>query len=185
MTEPGDFGPEALAGRRPWWRDAPTAVAVVGVMVALGFNTIGVWSSAREDQQTRRATEVTLLTQLDAFVNQAEQELNATEGLDNRCDRFPAYTLNRSETATLFSALQHYDYMAWLFNVEQITLEPARTYWAPNMLDAYRLGTTFQPDGEIDEKFAELAAFQRAAERRLWPPDPCRLGTGRQPSRSD
>jgi hypothetical protein len=172
MTEP--------RGGRPSWRDVPTAVAVVGLIVALVFNTIGVWRSAREDGQTRRATEVNLLTQLDAFVNRAEQELNASKGLQRRCERFAALTLTRDETAQLFSALQYYDYMAWLFNDEHITLEPAKRYWAPNMLDAYRVGTTFHPDGEIDEKFAELAAFQRTADDRLWPRDPCRLAKGRR-----
>jgi hypothetical protein len=184
VTQSGDPG-TAPGGRRPWWRDVPTAVAVVGLIVALSFNTIGVWLSMRENAQTRRATEVNLLTQLDAFVNQAEQALNATEGLENRCDPFPAYTLTRSETARLFAALQYYDYMAWLFNDEHITLGPAKGFWAPNMLDAYRVGTTFQPDGEIDAKFSQLAAFQRTADNGLWPRDPCRVGAGQRPRDPD
>ena len=181
MTQPDDSGRAAREGGRPWWRDVPTAVAVVGLIVALTFNTIGVWRSVQENQQTRLATEVNLLTQLDAFVNQAELQLNATEGLTKRCDRVLAFALTRGETARLFSALQFYDYMAWLFNEEHITMEPAKRFWAPNMLDAYRVGTTFQPDGEIDDKFAELAAFQRTADKGLWPRDPCRLGVGRRP----
>ena len=59
--------------------------------------------------------------------------------------------------------------MAWLFNEEHITMGPAKSYWAPNMLDAYRVGTIFRPDGEIDEQYAELAAFQRTADKGLWP----------------
>jgi hypothetical protein len=158
-----------------WWREAPSVIAVASLIVALTFNTIGVWRSVREDEQTRRATELNLLTQLAGLVNRAETELNSAKGLDRRCDRFPAFTLSRTETAHLFAALQHYDYMAWLFNDEHITLGPAMRYWAPNMVDAYRLGLTFQPDGEIVEKFAELAAFERAAPAELHPRDPCRI----------
>jgi hypothetical protein len=90
----------------------PTAVAVVGLIVALSFNTIGVWRSVQESEQTRRATEVNLLTQLDAFVNQAEQELNATEDLDTRCNGNRVYSLSDGDNARLFAALQYYDYMA-------------------------------------------------------------------------
>jgi hypothetical protein len=171
----GSADGDGHADGRRWWREAPSVIAVGGLIVALTFNTIGVWRSVREDEQTRRTAELNLLTQLDAFVNRAEMALNTTEGLDNRCAKYPAYTLTRHETAQLFAALQHYDYMAWLFNDEHITLEPARRYWAPNMIDAYRLGIVFQPDGEIDEKFAELAAFERTAAAELRPRDPCRL----------
>ena len=181
MTEPGDSGTGARGEDRPWWRDVPTAVAVVGLIVALSFNTIGVWRSVQESEQTRRATEVNLLTQLDAFVNQAEQELNATEDLDTRCNGNRVYSLSDGDNARLFAALQYYDYMAWLFNEEHITMGPAKSYWAPNMLDTYRVGTIFRPQKEINEHYAELAAFQRTADEALWPRDPCPGGAGAGP----
>jgi hypothetical protein len=178
-------GQSARGSAPPWWRDAATAAAVIGLFVTLGFNTVGVWREVEESRETRRVTQVNLLTQLDATVNQAEQALNAAQGLESRCDRHATYSLERGETARLFAALHYYDYMSWLFNEEHLTLRAAEAYWAPNMLDAYRLGTTFLPDGEIDEKFAELASFQESAPARLWPPDPCDSGWRHAPDDGD
>jgi len=181
VTHPGDSGTGARGEGRPWWRDVPTAVAVVGLIVALIFNTVGVWRSVQESEQTRRATEVNLLTQLDTFVNQAEQEINATDVLATRCKPNRPYTLTDGDEARLFAALQHYDYLAWLFNKEHITMGPAKSYWAPNMLDTYRVGTIYRPQEEINEHYAELAAFQRTADEALWPRDPCPEGAGAGP----
>jgi hypothetical protein len=96
-----------------------------------------------------------------------------------------AYESTRIETARLFAALQYYDYMAWLFNDEHITLGPAKGFWAPNMLDAYQVGTTFLPNGEIDAKFSEVAAFHWTADEGLWPCDPCRVGAVQRPRDPD
>jgi hypothetical protein len=64
-----------------------------------------------------------------------------------------------------------YDYLAWLFNHDQITLESAKQYWGPDMLDVYALGRKFTGP-HIDVLYAELAHFERTVDQRR-PPDPC------------
>ena len=168
MARPSDEG----ARRRPWWRDVSTGVAIAGVLVALIFNTIGVWRAEREARKSRVAAEVSLLTQVGEGANQAARALVESGANDKRCLQATGLALNDAEEARLTDALTYYDYLAWLFNQGQITLESAMRYWGPDMIDVYDLGTKFMGAEGVDLLYAELAHFEKSAdEDRL--PDPC------------
>lgn len=167
MATPSEPEPK----RRPWWRDVSTFVAIAGLLVALTFNTVGVWRSEREARKSRVAAEVSLLTQVGEGANRAAQALVESGANDKRCLKAAGLALNDSEEARLGDALNYYDYLAWLFNHDQITLESAKQYWGPDMLDVYALGRKFTGP-HIDVLYAELAHFERTTDQRR-PPDPC------------
>ncbi|MEA2365936.1 MAG: hypothetical protein QOE69_3138 [Thermoleophilaceae bacterium] len=158
MAARSDGAPE----RRAWWRDISTAVGVAGLLLALIFNTIGVWRSEREARKSRVASEVSLLTQVGNGANQAARALTESGANDKRCLKAAGLALNDSEEARLADALNYYDYLAWLFNHDQITLQSAKDYWGPDMLDVYELGKKFT-GSYVDVAYAELARFNRTA----------------------
>jgi len=140
-----------------------TTIGIAGLLVALIFNTIGVWRAEREARKSRIAAEVSLLTQVGEGANRAAQALVASGANDKRCLKAAGLALNDSEEARLSDALNYYDYLAWLFNHDQITLESAKQYWGPDMLDVYDLGRKFTGP-HVDALYAELARFERSSE---------------------
>lgn len=149
-----------------------TSVAIGGLLVALVFNTVGVWRSEREARKSRVAAEVSLLTQVGSGANQAARALVESGANDKRCLKAAGLSLNDSEEARLGDALNYYDYLAWLFNHDQITLESAKDYWGPDMLDVYDLGRKFTGP-HVAVAYGELARFTRSAEVPRQP-DPCK-----------
>ena len=132
----------------------------MGLLVALIFNTVGVWRSEREARKARVAAEVSLLTQVGEGANRAARALVESGANDKRCRKGSRLALNDSEEASLFDALNYYDYLAWLFNHRQITLDTAKQYWGPDMLDVYALGRRFT-GSTVDVLYAELTHFDR------------------------
>ena len=151
----------------------PSLIAVVGLLVTLVFNTMGVWQGVEADKQARDTEQVRLMTQLNTQAIDTERAINATDAPDNRCKPYRIDTLKDNEQAAVFAAFDFYEYLAWLFNTDRLTIASAREYWAPNMIDAYSLGTTYFARADIEERFPELTRFRRRTERSLWPPDPC------------
>ena len=159
--------------QRPWWRNVATLVAALALLATLVFNTLGVWQGTREQRETRENEQVQLLTQLNAFATETERSINATDAPDNRCKPFRVDTLPDAQEAKLFAALDYYEYLAWLFNRGRLTIRTAREYWAPNMIDAYRLGQVYFPQVAIEERYPELKRFRHQTDRALFPTDPC------------
>jgi hypothetical protein len=147
-------------------------LGVAGLLVTLVFNTIGVWRAEEQARRSRIATEVNLLTQVGDGANQAAQAVVASGANDKRCDAAAGLSLSDAQEAKLLSALTYYDYMAWLFNDEHVTLPSAKRYWGRDMWDAYDLGRTFKGE-EIDAAFQDLSRFVHAAPEELKPPDYC------------
>lgn len=169
---PADASASPGRGGRSRSRDVATVIGVAGLLVTLVFNTIGVWRAEEQARKSRIATEVNLLTQVGDGANQAAQAVVASGANDKRCDQGAGLSLTDAEEAKLQSALTYYDYMAWLFNDEHVTLPSAKRYWGRDMWDAYDLGRTFKGE-EIDVLFQDLARFVRSAPKGLKPPDPC------------
>lgn len=160
---------------RRWWRDAATSIGVIGLLVTLVFNTVGVWRGEEQAEQARIAAEVSLLTQLGVALSEADQAvISVADGrlIEARCDPFRVQ--GGTAIGTLWRALAYYDFLAWLFNRDHVTTEGAYEYWAPSLVDAYHLVTGFRPKEEIDKNFAELAYFRRTTPRKLWPDTTCR-----------
>lgn len=158
--------------RRPWWRDVATVVAVSGLLATLIFNTVGVWRAEREASKARIATEVNLLTQVGEGANRASQALVASGANDRRCERAVGLTLSDPEQSRLYSALTYYDHLAWLFNDGHVTLQSAKAYWGPDIVDVYDIGRKFVGT-EVDALFRNLSRFARAAPEELRPADVC------------
>jgi hypothetical protein len=144
---------------RPWWRDAPTFVAVVGVLVALVFNTVGVWLQVGQSEQARENTALALLTNLNGLARQAEGQIAGVR--EAFCAGDPP---TPRDEAALMEAAQNYDYLAWLFNAEHIRMSSARDYWAPSMLEAYELAA-LQQLTTAQKRFPELREFKFATAR--------------------
>ena len=154
---------------RPWWRDAPTLVAVVGLLAALVFNTVGVWLQVGQSEQARENTALALLTSLNGLAHQAEGQITGVR--EAFCSGSPP---TPRDEAALIEAAQNYDYLAWLFNADEIGVPLAREYWTPSMLETYELMAQ-QGLPATQERFRELRRFKFATPRREWvnPADGC------------
>jgi hypothetical protein len=148
-------------------------VAVSGLLVTLIFNTVGVWRAKEEAEGSRIATEVGLLTQVGAGMNRAEASLVEIGANDKSCKAVPPI-LKDPEEGALHSALSYYDYLAWLFNDEQVTLRSAKRYWGRNITEAYELAKALRGSREeVDQSYRELAKYARAASKEAKPRDLC------------
>ena len=147
---------------RPWWRDAPTLVAVVGLLLALGFNTVGVWLQVGQSEQARENTALALLTNLNGLARQAEGQITGVR--EAFCAGNPPTT---RDNEALIEAAQNYDYLAWLFNAEEIRVPSSRDYWEPSMLEAYEL-MAVQRLEVAQKRFRELRKFKFATPRSRW-----------------
>jgi hypothetical protein len=163
-----------MSAWKSWGR---TTAAVISVAAAVSGILFSAWSAhvqAGEQRQTRAATELGLVTQLDAAANQSERDINDSaipEKFDRSlCGRRKQYIpLSPRESAALYSALGHYEYFAWLFNtrqLEEIKRQSVR-YWAPRMLDAYHLATAWEDPQDLRARFPQLETFRIALRPRL------------------
>jgi hypothetical protein len=151
--------------------------------VTLVFNTIAVrgqLDQARRDAdqaaETRRFTEIGVLTQLASEARASERVIESTKMADLRCDADATYSdLKPHDEAALRQALGVYDYMAWLFNEGDIALSSARQLWGPRVIDAADLGSKLLSKREVKDRWPELWRFALAAEDSLRPPARCAL----------
>ena len=165
----------------PWWRDAATGIALAGLVVTMVFNTIGVWQqvaqskvtsrqatqAAAQARQTRQDTQITLLTELNALAGESDRRISLTRLPEARCAA--GYDPSRREAAAIAAAVQYYDFLAWLFNERHVTMDSAKRYWTPSMLEAQDLAATFFGLAETNRRYPELARFKRSLSH-LKPP---------------
>ena len=151
---------------RKWWREVPTLVAVIGLLVTLMFNTAGVWLQLGQSEQAREDTALGLLTQLNGLARQAEAQLTGVRAANCKGD-----DLKRTDRAALIEAAQYYDYLAWLFNAKHIDMAAARRFWAPSMIETYEL-VTLRADRVERKRFANLRRFKFDTPEKQWPPPP-------------
>ncbi len=172
-----------LTGSPRWWRDVATLVGVLGLLVTLVFNTIAVrgqLDQARRDAdravETRRYTEIGVLTQLASEARASDRVIESGRLLDLRCDTdFTFSKLKRRDEAALRQALGVYDYMAWLFNEGDIALSTARRLWGPRVIDAADLGSKLLSKREVEDRWPELWRFAAHAEPSLRPAPRCAI----------
>jgi hypothetical protein len=155
--------------RRAW-----ANVAVLGLIVTLIFNTLGVWFQLDQARQSKEVSQIGLVTQLNSIVKDSETEINETEAPGLRCEGNQIDQLHDDEQAKVLAALDQYDYLAWLFARGRLTLDDARDYMAPAMIDAYRLGKAFIPPADLTRHVPYLERFSTHAPKDVLPPDPCR-----------
>jgi hypothetical protein len=179
---------ERTPGRREWWRDVATLVGVLGLLITLIFNTVGVWGQLRQAEQdaeqakidaeraeeSRLYTQIGVLTQLATEARSSQRVIDRSRLPELRCT--PGYNgsdMKRPEEAALREGLGVYDFMAWLFNSGYTPSEDVLQVWAPRMIDAARMGEVLTSRQELKTDFPQLAGFYAGADRDLFPPDPC------------
>jgi hypothetical protein len=180
--------PDQAPDRRKWWRDVATVVAVLGLLLTLIFNTVGVWGqldqaqedAARAKEEVRRAEEARLYTQIGVLTQLAGAARSSQRVIDRsrlpalRCD--PGYhgsDIRPRDEAELREALGVYDFMAWLFNERYLPSDEALSMWAPRLIDAAKMGERLTSAKELRTDFPQLADFYAHADRSLWPPEAC------------
>jgi hypothetical protein len=113
-------------------------LAGVSLAVAITFNGLQVRDSAEAQRQTKLATELGLLTQLQNQLNESvyarvqftSEFRQLRSGKRQQLSR-PAYRATAIEAANM-------SYMAWLFNSGYLTTPGSDTLWGPRMLCEYR-----------------------------------------------
>jgi hypothetical protein len=162
--------PEDVPSQSHRFRDVSTIVAIVGLLVTMIFNTIGVWQQvdqterqAEQARETRLYTQVGLLAQLNGLAAEVDRGVNETEAGDKRCNRDTLFILSDADENSLYAALDFYEEVAFLFNQKVVTLAAARRHWAPNMVDTFELGRTFLTREAVTRDFPELRRFTRSS----------------------
>jgi hypothetical protein len=140
------------------------AVAVIALCATLFYNTYSMRTQAREAKQTRIAAEVTLLTSLNSELADVEEEINGSkipDYFEEPANRRGLRSLPRRDEVILLTALDFYDWIAWLFNNGLVTYEPALRYWEPALLTGRKFGHRFYGM----EEFPDLDRFSRERGR--------------------
>jgi hypothetical protein len=156
---------EAHRGRSPWWREAATLLGVVGLLVTLAFNTVAVRQSARQDVEARETSQIGLLTDLNSNASDSERAINDTGAADKLCD--PPEPLDDRSSAALLAGLDYYEYLAWLFNHRRVTVTGSHVFFAPRMIEGWRLGRHFYGGALVRDRYEELERFVRETPRGL------------------
>jgi hypothetical protein len=158
------------------WRESATILGLIGLLVTMVFNTVGVCQQvdqadrARQEAiQTRIDTQIGLLTQLNALSAEAEREVVAVRVDFDRC-RID-WKASPKQRAAVARALRYYDYLAWLFNRRQVALASAREYAREGMLDMYQLAKDAFGFRGAKTPYPELRRFA-LAQKEPWR-DPC------------
>jgi hypothetical protein len=164
---------------KPWWREPPVAVAALSLLVALLFNTVGVWaqfvqsrSDADRAAESRRFTQIGMLTQLSAEARASERIIVSSNLPVLRCAKRPnASRPKPSDTAALEQALGVYDFMAWLFNTGQLDMPSARLMWGPRLIDSAEMARKILSQEALQNLWPQLAKFEATTHMRA--PDYC------------
>ncbi len=150
-----------------------TMLTVLGLLVTLVFNTVGVWRGAKQDEAGRIAQQIGLLTGLNQNLTSSEEAISLAGfepcGLPTE-DVKDVSTVINAARPKLFVALDYYEYLAWLFNEEQLTVDGARDYFDDRMIAGWNVaGKNFE---ELrNENYKQLAEFVKDTKNP--PPDRC------------
>lgn len=170
---------------KSWWRDIATVAAVLGLLVALFFNTLATRQQTKQfrlateqaklaSDQARRArqdTQVSLLTQLNALAAEAEGAVVAARVQPTVCRLDDT---SSAQDAAVYRAAGYFNFLAYLFNHKEIELESAKQYATPRMLDVYDLAVETFSLGYARSAYPELRTFKfHALEAARKRPDPC------------
>jgi hypothetical protein len=117
-------------------------LTIVGLAVTLAFNTLGVLDTARQQTETKRATQLSLFTQLD---QQLDGSVRALEGLNVNGHLTP------HQRDVVHHAYDDLDYMAWLFNHGYLTLEGSKALVFSRLCEGYRIAIFFGGTSRMKE----------------------------------
>ena len=107
---------------------AGTVLTILGLGLTLVFNTMGVRDTAKQQTETKRATQLALFTQLDQQMNASVRDLELTV----------RGHLTSHQRNVLNSAYDNLNYMAWLFNHDYLTLAGSKALVFSRLCEGYR-----------------------------------------------
>lgn len=171
LSPPGGYAESAVAntvsdeataehadssGANTKWATISTLTAIGGLVVALVFNSVQVANNAAETKHSRETTEVQLFTQLNGLVTRSVGQINSQGGLSLE-------GLTPRQEANFQEALTNFEYLAWLFNNQFITIQAARTYWLNPMRCAYDAAAGLFPPRQLKTDYPNLIKYVRDA----------------------
>ncbi len=134
-AQPGQSQSTARSDKR-WARHkrhaigAGTVLTILGLGITLVFNTLGVRDTAKQQTETKRATQLALFTQLD---QELDASVRAIDGLSVRAGH-----LTTHQSGVLQHAFDDLNYMAWLFNHDYLTLAGSKALVFSRLCVGYR-----------------------------------------------
>ena len=156
---------EAIDKRRSR-RDLATLVALCGLLVTLGFNTYGVFSSrdaarAQADaaERTSLESQIGTLTSISSYLQQVDVGLDTARVFEACAD---GSSLSSRGEERVVAALTSYEYLAWLFRQPSWKLEDANRYWRRKMMRLFDLALQRLDPDAITRDFTELARYKQA-----------------------
>jgi hypothetical protein len=151
-------------------RPARVAAATLSVVIAL----TGIWLSAVSERETKHATQLSLLTQLDLVSSASENQIVRADLAQRICDDAP---LSGPDHALLLDALQRYEYFAWLMNSGQLDRIPdVRAHWTPRILDTEALGERGLDRHYVRVRYPELWRLTKGVSNDPRPHNVCTPG---------
>jgi hypothetical protein len=163
----GEAGPaeqglrDGLVGRSSprWWEPVSSLTAVISLIVVLTFNTLQV-------KQTREATQLSLLTQLNDAVAQANFDLDMRQPLQEICYA-TELELDSGESATVRRSLALYDYIAWLILEHHVSLGSAADSWGRRVQYGYEYAQRAMSDREMAVDYPSLSELGSQLRHRV------------------
>lgn len=130
--DPSHGDSSAPPRRRPRLIDISTLTAVAGLAVALVFNALQVRDSAKQERETRQATQLELLTELNGLVTPFQTKVVPLSPEFRRAEDGNG-SLSNSTNANFAATLTNLNYLAWLFDNGYVAIPAARQLWSPEM----------------------------------------------------
>jgi hypothetical protein len=148
------------------WVAPSVVVATLSLFGALIFNDIQLRDSAADQRQTKLATELSLLTQMQNVITQSayRRTLYARQFTELRSGRRDAlspaaYRATAEEAANM-------EYFAWLINKGHLVAHDAEELWGPQMVCEYeRIFVPAFADAQV--YLANLSQFVRKHASKL------------------
>jgi len=119
-------------------------LTLLGLAITLAFNTLGVRDTAHQATETKRATQLSLFTQLDQELNGSVRSL---EGLHVGVSGH----LTTAQRDVLHHAYDDLNYTAWLFNHGYLTLPGSKALVFSRLCEGYRNAIYFGGTSRMTE----------------------------------
>ena len=135
---------ERFARHRRHAIGAGTVLTILGLGITLVFNTLGVRDTAHQETETKRATQLSLFTQLDQELNGSVRSLESVHvGANGH--------LTPSQRTVLNRGYDDLNYMAWLFNHDYLTLAGSKALVFSRLCVGYRDAVYSGDQGRVKE----------------------------------
>lgn len=143
--------------RRRHLVDVSALTAIASLVVALIFNGLAVRDSAKQESETRLATQLQLLTQLNGLVAQSESTVQPLDAEFLRAEARDAQ-LSYQTNSEFSDALKNMDYLAWLFNNGYVGIRSSRELWGQRMECMY-VSAVLVYGPTVEQRLQNLARF--------------------------